>query len=257
MDSGSSKSGAPSREFLCTLAVIFVFIIVIWPPFWNPYDGNRGRTQSCMSNMRQVGLGMLQYAQDNDEQLPPRQFKGAGGAPVSWRVAIYPYIKSLQVFRCPANPVATGPSGAGSRAIKDSDFPRSYAVNSTSDDARCFGPFSGKFPRGFPIIDAPAPSSLAIMVESTAAYNDFNVLNPRVFRWPTSTQSQTGNLFCGHKGMTNVLFCDGHVHTLQPRSLLGTSALGPNPWTTDNAPFSPANQAKATSVVEYGAKQNR
>ncbi|MEO7719145.1 MAG: hypothetical protein ABIY70_23350 [Capsulimonas sp.] len=256
MESDSAKPYKPSRGFVACLASIVIFLLVISLPFYYPGRSNdKAKSQSCLSHMRQVGLGMLQYMQDNDEQFPARQYTGKDGDTVTWRVAVYPYIKSTQIFRCPSNPVAAKPTTISSQKIEDSDFARSYAVNSTSDDAGCFGPFSGKFPKGFPLAKTDAPSSLALVVESTASYCDFNVLAPDIFRHPTNAHSLTGNLYCGHKGMTNVLFCDGHVKGKRPETLLGTTALGVNPWTTDGAPFSAANQATATSVIEYGAKQ--
>jgi hypothetical protein len=54
--------------------------------------------------MKQLGLGMLQYAQDYDER-----FYGATGSPVNpfpgvgWAGSIYPYVKSAQVYTCPSD----------------------------------------------------------------------------------------------------------------------------------------------------------
>jgi prepilin-type processing-associated H-X9-DG protein len=256
MEPDPAKPYKPSLGFVACLTSIVIFLLVISLPFsYSQNDRDRAKARSCASNMRQIGLGMLQYMQDNDEQFPARQYTGKDRDTVTWRVAVYPYIKSTQIFRCPSNPVAAKPAAISSQKIEDSDFARSYAANSTSDDAGCFGPFSGKFPKGFPFAMADSPSSLALVVESTAAYCDFNVLEPNIFRHPTNPHSLTGYLYCGHKSMTNVLFCDGHVKPKKPTDLLGTAAFGGNPWTTDGAPFSAADQAKATSVIEYSAKQ--
>ncbi|MEO7719144.1 MAG: DUF1559 domain-containing protein [Capsulimonas sp.] len=243
---------AKRAGYCAIIAVIFYLIY----PF--PHDHRKGRQVSCASNMRQIGLALQQYAQDNNNDLPLRQGRGADGSTVSWRVLLDPYVRSRSLYQCPSNPLArlNGQTPEGNDIERDG-FTRSYAVNSTSDGQQSFGPFADKFSRGYSLSKAAHPEALLAVVESTAAYNDFNVLKPEVFRWPASEKSLTGGLFCGHTGMTNVLFCDGHVKAKRPEALLGTSALGSNPWTADGAPFSPANQAKATSVIEYGAKYSR
>ncbi|MCW3061748.1 MAG: prepilin-type N-terminal cleavage/methylation domain [Capsulimonas sp.] len=239
---------------ICALSAVIFYIVFPLPQRARP----KARQISCLSNMRQIGLGLQQYAQDNNNDLPPRQGRIADGSVVSWRALIDPYTRSKGIYRCPSNPFAAwndqAPKG---NDIEHDGFNRSYAVNSTSDHLHSFGPFSGKFPNGFPLSKAANPETLLAIVESTAAYSDFNVLNPQIFRWPASEDSKTGSLFCGHTGMTNVLFCDGHVRAKQPKDLLGSDALALNPWTTNGEPFSPASQAKATSVIEYGAKYSR
>ena len=75
---------------------------------------------TCLSNMKQIGLGMMQYVQDYDEIYPP-SYKGA---PETWASRIYPYIKSSQIYHCPSDPTEADNSLAP-RAV-----PVSYAENS-------------------------------------------------------------------------------------------------------------------------------
>jgi prepilin-type processing-associated H-X9-DG protein len=59
---------------------------------------------SCQSNLKQVGLGVLQYMQDYDESYPPVDFPNGTGSsrnPYGWADAIQPYIKSTRVYHCP------------------------------------------------------------------------------------------------------------------------------------------------------------
>jgi prepilin-type processing-associated H-X9-DG protein len=53
---------------------------------------NDGRWQ-CQRNLKQIALGMQQYVQDYDEKFPPAK---------RWCDVLYPYIKSDEVFHCPA-----------------------------------------------------------------------------------------------------------------------------------------------------------
>ena len=53
---------------------------------------NEVRGISCLSNIKQLNLGMLMYAQDFDDRFPP---------PGSWKEAEYPYLKNESIFHCP------------------------------------------------------------------------------------------------------------------------------------------------------------
>lgn len=52
-------------------------------------------TGDCQSNLKQLGLALMMYAQDYDDRLPPAQ---------RWTEVLYPYVKNESVFKCPAAP---------------------------------------------------------------------------------------------------------------------------------------------------------
>ncbi|HEX9998099.1 MAG TPA: H-X9-DG-CTERM domain-containing protein [Abditibacterium sp.] len=49
----------------------------------------------CQTNLKQIGLGILMYAQDYDEKLPLAK---------PWIDVLQPYLKSEQIFNCPSLP---------------------------------------------------------------------------------------------------------------------------------------------------------
>jgi prepilin-type processing-associated H-X9-DG protein len=77
--------------------LISILAAILFPVFGRVRE--KARTTSCLNNMKQIGLGFMQYAQDYDERLP---WSADGGA-VSWAVTMQPYVKSTQVFRCPSD----------------------------------------------------------------------------------------------------------------------------------------------------------
>jgi prepilin-type processing-associated H-X9-DG protein len=87
------------------------------------------RRASCMSNLKQIGMGFLQYSQDYDEQLPV----GAALSGTShnyqlglgWMTQIYPYVKSAQLFQCPSDPSIKGRGPRTDGTL----WPISYAYN--------------------------------------------------------------------------------------------------------------------------------
>lgn len=50
---------------------------------------------ACQSNLKQLMLAILMYAQDHDEVLPPAE---------TWRDDLMPYCRNARIFVCPVNP---------------------------------------------------------------------------------------------------------------------------------------------------------
>jgi prepilin-type processing-associated H-X9-DG protein len=61
------------------------------------------RRVSCASNLKQIGLGILQYMQDNDERYVRPTTGTGGGVSQTWANSVQPYIKSTQIFQCPSD----------------------------------------------------------------------------------------------------------------------------------------------------------
>src|SRR4028118_1729019 len=89
-------------ELLVVIAIIAILASILFPVFARAREN--ARRASCQSNLKQIGLGFAQYTQDYDERYPRVGGKNAFNyySP-SWRVAIYPYVKSTQLFSCPSN----------------------------------------------------------------------------------------------------------------------------------------------------------
>ncbi len=81
-------------ELLVVIAIIAILAAILFPVFARAREN--ARRASCMSNLKQIGLGVMQYTQDYDEFMPDNV-----GYPNGWGAAIYPYIKSTNVFACP------------------------------------------------------------------------------------------------------------------------------------------------------------
>lgn len=88
-------------ELLVAIAIIGILAAILFPVFGRVREN--ARRSSCASNERQLGLGLLQYAGDYDERLPNTPSPGA-----VWDVLIEPYVKTMEVFRCPSAPKAKG-----------------------------------------------------------------------------------------------------------------------------------------------------
>ena len=85
-------------ELLVVIAIIAILAAILFPVFAKARE--KARQISCASNLKQLGLGFIQYSQDYDERYPSRNIGGADTT-LNWANAIYPYVKSVGVYQCP------------------------------------------------------------------------------------------------------------------------------------------------------------
>src|SRR6476646_9032401 len=102
LNSNRSKSAFTLIELLVVIAIIAILAAILFPVFGRAREN--ARRSSCQSNLKQIGLGILQYAQDYDETMVPTQASnGTNNGSAPWGSLVQPYVKSVQVFRCPSN----------------------------------------------------------------------------------------------------------------------------------------------------------
>jgi prepilin-type processing-associated H-X9-DG protein len=70
----------------------------------------KARQSSCLSNVKQLGLAILQYSQDYDERLVLAANHYAFPNYYTWPHLLQPYVKNLQIFTCPSS-TSTGWNG--------------------------------------------------------------------------------------------------------------------------------------------------
>ena len=126
------RKGFTLIELLVVIAIIAILAAILMPVFARARE--KARAASCTSNLKQIGLAMLMYKQDYDEaiadsRIATQQFEnwrwpgvanyyGAShicafahrvyannGIDLGGLGRVYtPYIKNVQIFRCPSDP---------------------------------------------------------------------------------------------------------------------------------------------------------
>ncbi len=91
-------------ELLVVIAIIAILAAILFPVFAKARE--KARQASCTSNLKQLSLGLLQYAQDFDEYLP----NGTNSHGRGWAGEIYSYVKSAGVYKCPDDPMMDDPT---------------------------------------------------------------------------------------------------------------------------------------------------
>jgi prepilin-type processing-associated H-X9-DG protein/prepilin-type N-terminal cleavage/methylation domain-containing protein len=192
-------------ELLVIMAVIAILITIAYPVYTSVLE--RGKVTQDMSDLRQIGIAIQTYLNDNDQILPDTTtWPGTSVTPV-----LYPkYIGTRKIFQSPFD----------KRSSLETDLaPVSYSINHNM-----YLPAVG-ISRNFTRVVSPASTFL---MAPTYSGDPKNALS-----W-TGTMTNAPDLPVGGAGETkgthsnggriNVLFCDWHVENLTfgPAGTAGT-----------------------------------
>ncbi|MGC4047551.1 MAG: DUF1559 domain-containing protein [Armatimonas sp.] len=95
-------------ELLVVIAIIAILAAILFPVFAQARD--KARQTSCLSNIKQIGTGLMMYVQDYDELYPGALLAVPtvnGGSTSDMRMPldmqIMPYIKNDKIWTCPSD----------------------------------------------------------------------------------------------------------------------------------------------------------
>lgn len=201
---GKKRVGFTLIELLVVIAIIAILAAILFPVFAKARD--QARRTSCLSNIKQLGLGLLMYVQDYDETFLTTQNGLGGDYPGwdpycgtwvgfrSWVRYIQPYIKNKQLCLCPSGPRNFLLGGTGVADGMAQDFPEGnhYLYKHCIAAA---GDFLGRPQK---LSDYNVPASIVLVHEYASWHNN----QKSVMTWVTPAEVQGMNL--------NVCFMDGH-----------------------------------------------
>ncbi len=224
-----ARTGFTLIELLVVIAIIAILAAILFPVFARAREN--ARRASCQSNLKQIGLGLLQYTQDYDELHVRATMGVGGGASQTWANSTQPYIKSTQIFQCPSDTAHDVNTWWMGSLPPDQQFHISYLYNSAvarSSDAAIQNP-SGTV---MAVDGATNPSASANPVDwlSSPKPTAF-LIRPFVGDDTTATDGR-GEDFAApaarHLETANVLYADGHVKALRVESFYDRNVTFPN-----------------------------
>jgi prepilin-type N-terminal cleavage/methylation domain-containing protein/prepilin-type processing-associated H-X9-DG protein len=229
-------------EVLVVIAIITLLAAILFPVFARAREN--ARRASCMSNLKQIAMGVMQYTQDYDEGYPPTNYQSptppetgywtnsGTGKGIFWQQIIYPYVKNEQVYACPS--VSRYRTGNG-RLLSGH-----YGAN------RLIVTPDGTPPLKLSAIDSPA-SVYLIMDSGTYVVNWNSVTAPSgsfnyvpgmgQFVAHTFSNSDTQDDFMNgrHFQGVNMVYADGHLKWLRSEVLYNQASQA------DHGAWDPAN----------------
>ena len=208
-------------ELLVVIAIIAILAAILFPVFAQARE--KARQTACLSNMKQIGTGLMMYTQDYDETLPGNDISAEGlnqnlgfmqpNAGVdytrrNWARDTQAYIKNLQVFICPsATPRSDEPGGTTS-AYREKTAPgagnASYLLNGLAGTK--------------PLAIIPSPASIVYLQEyqfisGTVQERPRRTTDTAYNAAYTGTYTEFNHPYYNkrHNGGATRLFCDGHA----------------------------------------------
>jgi len=213
-------------ELLVVIAIIAILAAILFPVFAQARE--KAREITCVSNCKQIGLGILQYTQDFDGLIPQMRSDGDGTESYIVAARLQPYVKNFGIFHCPDSPFTMGSIQAQQHDNGSGDYvhaPNDPMVGlpaSTVGTAKYYNdvypPMDFKFnpsfysygapPRSLDSSDICSPSNASLAVDwPSITANEW----PGASWWASKGAGAKGR----HQEGSVMIFADGHAKRFQ------------------------------------------
>jgi len=211
-------------ELLVVIAIIAILAAILFPVFARAREN--ARRSSCQSNLKQIGLGIMQYAQDYDETYPMNSqgstIQSTGSSSFGfWMVNTHPYVKSTQVYACPSG--AKGTDGTYITPTGTLIFP---TLNHYGANEQIIVPGNGT-PVKMASLGSVAVIGMAADATTPTWNNPNRVMNANDSINPYGPANRPDPTLARHFDGSNILYADGHVK-FQKATQIGPTTAAAN-----------------------------
>jgi len=231
-------------ELLVVIAIIAILAAILFPVFAQARE--RARQASCLSNQRQLALGVMMYVQDYDDSFPMTANYG-GLERTIWSQMVEPYVRNRGVFLCPSAASPGYPSDWNNRGYASIGMTAQTAFDPSAAEGfpSVLNQASMDEPARVPLFadtpNAPAGGALGKYrghnFDPCVAAGRSNALDPRlgtplvsdrdlVKELTALSAGQLKPVFARHfatgrdDGRATIIHADGHVKSVSARSIL-------------------------------------
>ena len=219
----ASKNAFTLIELLVVIAIIAILAAILFPVF--AQARSKARQTTCLSNEKQLGIALMAYTQDYDEQFPLANYDISTTDRVHWYNLIEPYVKA-NYTRANAN------LGKGMSIYVCPDFAKtqntdfgiqqswSYVCNfnlmppPAASGSQSLPPtWAAITPKSLAYLQAPAQVVLAAEGDGRRVYTQGNDTGVYETSNPTEIDNNLTYIFARtrHNGGANYLLGDGHA----------------------------------------------
>jgi prepilin-type N-terminal cleavage/methylation domain-containing protein/prepilin-type processing-associated H-X9-DG protein len=202
-------SGFTLIELLVVIAIIAILASILFPVFAQARE--KARQTMCASNLRQLGIAMLMYAQDYDETLPLAAYAVSSTDFRLWHDLIDPYLRDKRVWHCPSSLVPIQDATTGS-ITTHFGYNERYLTNIALDFSNANGHHA------VPLAAVQTPAETVLLADAQASKLGNWCGEDGKHLLPPSAPSVDcwGRPASLHSGGTNLFWLDGHVKWLRP-----------------------------------------
>jgi prepilin-type N-terminal cleavage/methylation domain-containing protein/prepilin-type processing-associated H-X9-DG protein len=231
-----SRFGFTLIELLVVIAIIAILAAILFPVFARARE--KARQTSCLSNVKQLDLGIQMYIGDYDEKLPVGSDWSNGLSHYHMPDRLNPYVKNAQLWECPSYSLTwsqySAPPGGGNGWWSTILGPISYGLN-----YRAMPTWTVR-----KLAEMPAPAETFIIGDSVSfdiCWGRFDALAYASFcGWQlTTSPCASGNPEweqddnTRHNGGSNIGYLDGHAKWMNARDIIDNCEsgwCGPRHW---------------------------
>lgn len=206
-------------ELLVVIAIIAILASILFPVFAQARE--KARAITCVSNMKELGLALIMYQQDYDDNFcPPLAWMPIGNfspvnSPMTWDRLIYPYMKNVGILTCPSDIYSPTVLTYLGRVKRSYTMPGAFGW--------CWFCGNGGIQNNYPCSNNGTFGCEYTVPVAAASYPAITVMlyerdncNSQTGWWNwCSVGDGTNELALRHMAMSNLVYADGHVHPVR------------------------------------------